>query len=123
MRKEDYERCNGTTPIEKYDDGKTKIEFNRSGQYFYFIGDHGSNGCVSGQRLTVAVISDELRHGHHTPNKPNHNHTAVAPTLSPAPSPNDIPPESGATTHGLRGGFMGIFLVGVGTLVGMAVFL
>jgi hypothetical protein len=60
VTKENYQRCNGTTPIKKYDDGRTKIELDRS-EHFYFIGDHGNDSCVSGQRLTVAVISDELR--------------------------------------------------------------
>jgi hypothetical protein len=61
-------------------------------------------------------------HGHHTPNKPNHNHTAVAPTPSPTQPPSNLPDIGGATL-GLRSGFMGIFLVGVGTLVGMAILL
>jgi hypothetical protein len=111
VTREDYETCNNETkPVEKYDDGRTKIELDRSGP-FYFIGGQGNDSCAFGQRLTVVVISDKVQNG-------KHNHTHVAPTPAPTTSIADPPITSGAP-HELRGGFMGIFLMGVGTLVGM----
>jgi len=111
VTREAYETCNNETkPIEKYDDGRTKIELDRSGP-FYFIGGQGNDSCAFGQRLTVVVISDKVQNG-------KHNHTHVAPTPAPTTSIADPPITSGAP-HELRGGFMGIFLMGVGTLVRM----
>jgi hypothetical protein len=54
VTKEDYKSCNGRKPIEKYDDGRTKVELDRS-EVFYFIG--GAKGfCENGQKLSVVVI-------------------------------------------------------------------
>jgi hypothetical protein len=54
VTKEDYRSCNGRKPIEKYDDGRTKVELDRS-EVFYFIG--GAKGfCENGQKLSVVVI-------------------------------------------------------------------
>lgn len=59
MTKEDYESCNGRNPIQKYDDGRPKIELNQKG-IFYFIG--GAEGfCENGQKLAVVASSQSFR--------------------------------------------------------------
>ncbi|XP_059455290.1 early nodulin-like protein 14 [Corylus avellana] len=68
VTKKDYKSCNVTKPIEKYENGRTKVELDRSGP-FYFIG-RTEGFCEGGQKLAVVVISDRKH-----------------PTLAMAPAP------------------------------------
>ncbi|KAI5393704.1 early nodulin-like protein 1 [Lathyrus oleraceus] len=55
VSKEDYVSCNISNPIKKYNDGKTKVRFDRSGPYYYISGEKGH--CEKGEKVTVVVIS------------------------------------------------------------------
>ncbi|CAK8569951.1 unnamed protein product [Lathyrus sativus] len=70
VSKEDYDSCNISKPIKKYNDGKTKVRFDRSGPYYYISGEKGH--CEKGEKVAVVVI------GQRSP--------SVVP-VSPAPSP------------------------------------
>ncbi|KAM7499005.1 hypothetical protein LguiA_023419 [Lonicera macranthoides] len=50
----DYESCNTSNPISKFNDGDTVFEFDRSGFFYFISGKHGH--CKSGQRLVIRVM-------------------------------------------------------------------
>ncbi|RWR98126.1 early nodulin-like protein 2 [Cinnamomum micranthum f. kanehirae] len=52
---DDYNRCGSTKPIAKYEDGKTVIELDRYG-FFFFVSGVGGH-CKSGQKLIVWVMA------------------------------------------------------------------
>ncbi|XXG84135.1 hypothetical protein AAC387_Pa10g1722 [Persea americana] len=52
---DDYNRCGSSKPIAKYEDGKTVIELDRYG-FFFFISGVGGH-CKSGQKLIVWVMA------------------------------------------------------------------
>ncbi|KAG6627985.1 early nodulin-like protein 1 [Carya illinoinensis] len=114
VTKEEYESCSNSNPVKEYKGGKTKVELDRSGP-FYFI-SKAEGKCKKGQRLTVIVLS----HGHRAP--------AHSPLPAPEQAPKSLPSELAPTAlapapqvggaNGVRCGFIGL-LVGVVSLVGM----
>ncbi|KAK2355259.1 early nodulin protein [Trifolium repens] len=74
VKKEDYEKCNKTNPIKKFEDGETEFTLDRSGP-FYFISGKDEN-CEKGQKLTLVVIS------------PRKNTSPSVSTPSSPPSPS-----------------------------------
>ncbi|KAH6775829.1 hypothetical protein C2S52_013390 [Perilla frutescens var. hirtella] len=66
----DYETCNTSNPIAKFEDEKTVYEFDRPGLFYFISGQPGH--CKSGQRLIVRVM---------------HPSQVSAPELAPSPAP------------------------------------
>ncbi|KAK9673740.1 hypothetical protein RND81_12G185900 [Saponaria officinalis] len=52
--REAYGNCNGTSPISKFEDGNTVVEFDRSG-FFYFISGKAGH-CEAGQKMIIRVM-------------------------------------------------------------------
>lgn len=75
----DYNNCNKGNPIKAYHDGKTKIQLDRSGPFYFISGaeDH----CEKGEKLVVKVLS--AMHG------------ARSPSPAPAPAPSLAPSSAG----------------------------
>lgn len=114
VTREEYENCSNSNPVKEYKGGKTKVELDRSGP-FYFI-SKAEGKCKKGQRLTVIVLS----HGHRAP-----AHSPLpAPELAPPSLPSELAPTAlapaplGGGANGVRCGFIGL-LVGIVSLVGM----
>ncbi|XP_045799492.1 early nodulin-like protein 2 [Trifolium pratense] len=84
VKKEDYEKCNKTNPIKKFEDGETEFTFDKSGP-FYFISGKDQN-CEKGQKLTLVVISPRK----HT--SPSVSTPTSPPKSSPSPSVSTSPP-------------------------------
>ncbi|KAB1205995.1 Early nodulin-like protein 3 [Morella rubra] len=120
VTKDAYEKCNITAPMAKYDDGKTKLELNQSGS-FYFIGGQNRDCELEAQKLTVTVVPHEALHLHlkhmmmRAVQAPTPNPNPTTPSALMAPSPN------GGEALGLKSGFMAT-LVGVGTVMWMVLF-
>ncbi|XP_008812158.2 early nodulin-like protein 2 [Phoenix dactylifera] len=85
VKKEDYDSCNLTNPIQRLDDGNSVFKFDRSGP-FYFISGTGDR-CQKGEKLMVVVLAVRNK----TPTQPP---TSPAPSLSPSPTPSPKPPTS-----------------------------
>ncbi|KAB1211920.1 Early nodulin-like protein 1 [Morella rubra] len=118
VTKDDYEKCNKAVPMAKYEDGKTKLELNQSGSFYFIGGDNG--GCENGQKLIVTVVSHEAHH--------HAKHAMMRAVQAPTPAPNPTtpstlmaPPPNGGAALGLKSGFMAT-LVGVGTVMWMVLF-
>ncbi|KAM4111147.1 hypothetical protein ACJW30_05G046000 [Castanea mollissima] len=90
----DYYHCNTTEPITSFSNGKSVIQLDRSGPFYFISGD--TDHCKHGQRLIVEVMS---MHMHHIPPSPPSiafppgSDTGIAPASSaistaPAPSPS-----------------------------------
>ncbi|KAK7813756.1 early nodulin-like protein 1 [Quercus suber] len=90
----DYYHCNTTEPITSFSNGKSVIQLDRSGPFYFISGD--TDHCKHGQRLLVEVMS---MHMHHIPPSPPSiafppgSDTRTAPASSaistaPAPSPS-----------------------------------
>ncbi|GAB2269591.1 hypothetical protein Dimus_004514 [Dionaea muscipula] len=72
VTQEDYEKCNKSNPITRFDDGKTVFRLNHS-KFFYFISGEPGH-CEAGQRLIVRVM---VQSGFHW----------ISITPAPSPSP------------------------------------
>ncbi|KAL8150695.1 hypothetical protein V2J09_020503 [Rumex salicifolius] len=60
VAKEDYETCNVTSPIERFEQGGAMFKFDRHG-YFYFISGEQGN-CELGQKLIIRVMVQNVYH-------------------------------------------------------------
>ncbi|XP_039115642.1 early nodulin-like protein 2 [Dioscorea cayenensis subsp. rotundata] len=74
VSKEDYDKCNVSNPIKKFDDGNSVFEFDKTGPFFFISGASGK--CNQGQKLSVIVLSLKTK----------------KPSTSPAPSPTSSVP-------------------------------
>lgn len=102
----DYETCNTSKPVKKYDDGDTRVRLDRSGPVFFISGAKGH--CENGQKLEVVVLSED----HH-----GKGEEAASPApLAAAPVPAA---HSGAGTAKLRASGIALvgLLLGAGSLV------
>ncbi|XP_021740720.1 stellacyanin-like [Chenopodium quinoa] len=72
VERADYENCDVSNPILKFDDGDTVFEFDRSG-FVYFISGEPDH-CLAGQKMIIRVMVQAAAH----------QPTAAAP--APAPS-------------------------------------
>ncbi|KAL9226960.1 hypothetical protein vseg_002712 [Gypsophila vaccaria] len=59
--REDYGRCNVTSPISKFEDGSTVFKFDRSG-FLYFSGKTGHCDAVEEMIVRIMVQSVRVRH-------------------------------------------------------------
>lgn len=101
MTEESYRSCNTSKPITKHGEGHTEIKLDHSGAFYFISGT--KEHCEKGQKLATVVMS---RH-HHEPNN----------ILAPAPAPADQPRPLAATACGLSKNKLGMFDVGIGSLV------
>jgi hypothetical protein len=99
VKKEDYEKCNKTNPIKKFEDGETEFTLDRAGP-FYFISGKDEN-CEKGQKLTLVVISPRKNTSPSVPtpssSPPSPSVPAGGPKASSPPSVS-TPPAGGPTT-------------------------
>ncbi|KAL8040832.1 hypothetical protein ABFX02_10G125500 [Erythranthe guttata] len=104
VSEEDYKNCNKSNPIKTYNDGNTKITFDKSGPFYFISGAEGH--CEKGQKIEIRVITPK----HVTP-------PAAAPQPSPASAGDSIhhvpaPAPHRAAAAALNVGFMsGVFAV------------
>ncbi|KAG9133016.1 hypothetical protein Leryth_015410 [Lithospermum erythrorhizon] len=112
---DDYKNCNKSNPIKSYQDGKTKIVFNRSG-WFYFIS--GADGhCEKGQKIFVYVL--HAKNGSNGPSPSPSSSPSTSPSGqvggTPTSTPSNIEPTSDAlglgTTFAIYMGGLSSFLV------------
>ncbi|XP_020571447.1 early nodulin-like protein 2 [Phalaenopsis equestris] len=105
VKKKDYDSCNSSNPIKKFDNGDTVFMLDRSGP-FYFISGEGDH-CTQGQKLDVVVMA-----------------IRVPPTASPAPAANSVSPTTPpATPSSAIGASVSRICYGVlGLLMGVMVF-
>ena len=115
VSKEDYESCKVTNAIKEYKDGKTKVELDKSGPFYFISKAKGS--CEKGQKLTVVVLSNKHHHKH-SPSPASAPGAQAPGAQAPGPALPPYTPPNGAI--GLRGGFIGI-VVGIVSLVGMII--
>ncbi|KAF7843385.1 Early nodulin-like protein 1 [Senna tora] len=73
VEKWDYYHCDGSDPITAFDNGKSIINLDRPGFFFFISGSH--DHCINGQRLIVDVMSPHP--------------AASPPSIIIAPSPDD----------------------------------
>eukprot|EP00253_Pinus_taeda_P008800 PITA_08800 len=87
---EDYDSCNTSKPIRKFQDCPLVFTLNQSGS-FYFIS--GANGhCQKAQKLHVVVMAIRgVRPPSSPPQFPPAPAPAPAPVPAPAPSPSMVP--------------------------------
>ncbi|KAH7651374.1 Cupredoxins domain-containing protein [Dioscorea alata] len=86
VSKEDYDKCNVSNPIKKFDDGNSVFEFDKTGPFFFISGASGK--CNQNQKLSVIVLSLKTK----------------KPSTSPAPSPTSSvssPPPSSSSSPSL----------------------
>uniref|UniRef100_A0A2N9FWV3 Phytocyanin domain-containing protein n=1 Tax=Fagus sylvatica TaxID=28930 RepID=A0A2N9FWV3_FAGSY len=107
VSKEDYESCKVTNAIKEYKDGKTKVELDKSGPFYFISKAKGS--CEKGQKLTVVVLSNKHHHKH-SPSPASAPGAQAPGAQAPGPALPPYTPPNGAI--GLRGGFIGI-VVGI----------
>ncbi|BAT89540.1 hypothetical protein LR48_Vigan08g015900 [Vigna angularis] len=81
VKKEDYDKCNKTNPIKKFENGDTEFKFDRSGPFYFISGNDGN--CEKGQKLIVVVLSPRK-----SPSP------SPSPSLSPLLPPKDMPSPS-----------------------------
>ncbi|XP_019449167.1 PREDICTED: early nodulin-like protein 2 isoform X1 [Lupinus angustifolius] len=122
VTKVDYDGCNKSNPIKKFDDGETEFKFDKTGPFYFISGEDGN--CEKGEKLIVVVLA--IRGGGkqtQTPppssNTPATSPTPVTtnPTSSPVPSsepPADSPPPP---ANGVASGTPSSFLVYAFTVV------
>jgi len=67
VSKADYDKCSGSSPMEKYETGPATVTLNSTGHHYYICAVSGH--CTAGQKVSVKVS------------------TAAAPGSSPSPSP------------------------------------
>ncbi|XP_057751547.1 early nodulin-like protein 9 [Arachis stenosperma] len=89
VKKEDYDKCNKSNPIKKFDDGNTEFTLDHSGP-FYFISGQDQNCQNKGQKLIVVVLAP--RGTTPTPPSPKSPSPTPTPTPTPAPAPSGSPP-------------------------------
>ncbi|XP_024029347.1 early nodulin-like protein 1 [Morus notabilis] len=106
VTEESYRSCNMSKPITKHDEGHTEIKLNHSGAFYFISGK--KEHCEKGQKLAMVVMSRHHHH-HHEPN----NILAPAPTPAPADQPRPL----AGTACGLSKNKLGMFAVGIGSLV------
>ncbi|KAK7261785.1 hypothetical protein RIF29_28105 [Crotalaria pallida] len=80
VEKMDYFNCDASNPITEFDNGKSILNLDRPGP-FYFISGNGDH-CTNGQKLLVEVMS---------PHRP-------IPKSSPSPTSISIPPEGSSSS-------------------------
>ncbi|GAU24979.1 hypothetical protein TSUD_312140 [Trifolium subterraneum] len=96
VNKEDYEKCNKTNPIKKFEDGETEFTLDKSGP-FYFISGKDEN-CEKGQKLTLVVISPRKHTPPVVPTPTSPPKSSPSPSVSPSPPANSPLPAGGPTT-------------------------
>ncbi|XP_015954130.1 early nodulin-like protein 2 [Arachis duranensis] len=87
VKKEDYDKCNKSNPIKKFDDGNTEFTLDHSGP-FYFISGQDQNCQNKGQKLIVVVLAPRGT----TPTPPSPKSPSPTPTPTPTPAPSGSPP-------------------------------
>ncbi|CAN6869367.1 unnamed protein product [Brassica oleracea var. botrytis] len=58
VMKADYYGCNVRNPLEKFDNGETEVNLNRSGPFYFISGNQ--DRCLKGQKLIVVVLAIRL---------------------------------------------------------------
>ncbi|KAE8721711.1 Early nodulin-like protein 1 [Hibiscus syriacus] len=99
VTKEAYVSCNTSKPLAEYKDGDTKVEFQRSGPFFFISGAKGH--CEQGQKMVVVVLSQK--------------HRSIG--ISPAPSPAEFEGPAIAPTSGGAGLKAGLLVTLFGAMV------
>ncbi|CAI9098817.1 OLC1v1035530C1 [Oldenlandia corymbosa var. corymbosa] len=102
----DYNTCNKDNPIRAFHDGRTRIQLDRSGPFYFISGADGH--CQQGQKLEVRVLS------------PRHGSRVQA---SPAPAPFAYAPAPAPANGGHLGLKLEIGAVVLGSLVAFALML
>ncbi|CAA0815987.1 early nodulin-like protein 3 [Striga hermonthica] len=94
VNKDDYNSCNTTNPIEKFDGGRSIFRFDRSGPFFFISGNEAS--CIRGQKLIVVVLAVRSGGPGPSPVEPPAPRPGIPPveSLSPAPAPAELSPEN-----------------------------
>lgn len=62
---EDYANCVTSSPLAKFDDGRTVFMFDRSGPYYFISGV--DKHCMKNQSMIVVVLADRSNDRKHTP--------------------------------------------------------
>lgn len=96
VKKEDYDSCNTSNPIQKMADGNSVFQFGHSGHFFFISGAH--DRCEKGEKMVVIVMA--VRYGMKKPPAPS---PATLPATSALPSAAS--PLS-AEAPNLQGGFV-----------------
>lgn len=78
VEKLDYEQCDARDPISESNDGKSVINLDRSGMFYFISGNY--DHCINGQKMIVDVMSP---------------HPIISPSLSPASDNISPPPQVG----------------------------
>ncbi|CAJ1978553.1 unnamed protein product [Sphenostylis stenocarpa] len=90
VKKEDYDKCNMTNPIKKFEDGDTEFKFDRSGPFYFISGTDGN--CEKGQKLIVVVLSPRTPPQPLPPSSPP-NLSPLPPSPKLSPSSPSVPPK------------------------------
>ncbi|KAF3450707.1 hypothetical protein FNV43_RR06796 [Rhamnella rubrinervis] len=77
-----YYHCDTSNPIAAYDNGKSVVQLDRPGPFYFISG--GPDHCKKGQRLVVDVMSPHPHDPH--PDHPYAPHSATSPSPAPASS-------------------------------------
>ncbi|KAF1897440.1 hypothetical protein Lal_00035145 [Lupinus albus] len=89
VTKEDYDGCNKSNPIKKFEDGETEFKFDRSGPFYFISGENGN--CEKGEKLIVVVLA--IRGGaKQTQTSPPSTSPPSTNTPSTSPVPSSGPP-------------------------------
>ncbi|CAL0303766.1 unnamed protein product [Lupinus luteus] len=102
VTKKDYDGCNKSNPIKKFDDGETEFQFDRTGPFYFISGEDGN--CEKGEKLIVVVLA--IRGGGkqtQTPPPSTSPPSINTPATSPAPS-SGPPAPTPAGSHGPESG-------------------
>ncbi|KAM0938326.1 putative Phytocyanin domain, cupredoxin [Dioscorea sansibarensis] len=96
VSKEDYDKCNESNPIKKFDDGNSVFEFDKTGPFFFISGAPGK--CNQGQKLNVIVLSLKTKKPSTSPapspTSSVSSQPPSSPSSSPSPSSSSSPPSS-----------------------------
>ncbi|RDX68319.1 Early nodulin-like protein 2, partial [Mucuna pruriens] len=92
VKKEDYDKCNKTNPIKKFENGDTEFKFDRSGPFYFISGKDGN--CEKGQKLIIVVLSPRTPPKPSPSPSPKPNPPTVSPPASPPTSPSPASPST-----------------------------
>ncbi|PKU79999.1 early nodulin-like protein 1 [Dendrobium catenatum] len=101
VKEKDFNLCNTSNPIKKFNNGDTIFLLDRSGPFYFISGEPGH--CAQGQKLVVVVMAVRL------PPSPSPSPAPAANSVSPLPSPT---PSSaiGAAVSRVYCGVLALFL-------------
>ncbi|KAJ0986437.1 hypothetical protein J5N97_004793 [Dioscorea zingiberensis] len=93
VSKEDYDKCNVSNPIKKFDDGNTVFEFDRTGPFYFISGAPGK--CNQGQKLSLVVLALKTKK---VTTSPAPSPTSSSPSTSTSPSSSASPASSSSSS-------------------------